>query len=150
MNAAFNTTAGPITHSLLRIVAGLLFAQHGAQKLFGWFGGDQVANVASMMGIAGVLEFFGGILIILGLFTRPVAFLLSGEMAAAYFMAHFPRGFWPISNGGEAAVLYCFIFLYFAATGAGRLSLDHAMSHRRRGAVVVTTDPVVRGDTVRV
>ena len=148
MNAAFDTTARSVTHSLLRIVAGLMFAQHGAQKLFGWLGGEQVGSVASMMGFAGILEFFGGILIILGLFTRPVAFLLSGQMAAAYFMAHFPRGFWPIQNGGELSVLFCFIFLYFAANGAGRWSLDHAMSRRRHTAA--TVEPVGRGAAVRV
>ena len=131
-------TAGSVAHSLLRMVAGLMFAQHGAQKLFGWLGGEQVANVMSMMGIAGILEFFGGILIILGLFTRPVAFLLSGEMAVAYFMAHFPRAFWPAENGGEPAVLFCFIFLYFAAAGAGRWSIDDAIG-RRRGTVTTTT-----------
>ena len=148
MNAAFTSTAHSITHSLLRIVTGLMFAQHGAQKLFGWLGGDQVTNMASMMGVAGILEFVGGILIILGLFTRPVAFLLSGQMAVAYFMAHFPRGFWPITNGGEPAVLFCFLLLYFAATGAGRWSLDHALFGRRRATVTTTT--VDHGHTVRV
>ena len=137
MNTAFHATAGSVAHSLLRIVTGLLFAQHGAQKLFGWLGGQQVESVMSMMGIAGILEFFGGILIILGLFTRPVAFLLSGEMAVAYFMAHFPQGFWPAQNQGEPAVLFCFIFLYFAATGAGRWSIDDAIA-RRRGTTVTT------------
>ena len=131
MSTSFDTTARSVTHSLLRIVAGFLFAQHGAQKLFGWFGGQQVETVMSMMGIAGVLEFFGGILIILGLFTRPVAFILSGEMAVAYFTAHLPRGFWPVMNQGEAAVLFCFIFLFFAAHGAGRWSLDDTLARRR-------------------
>ena len=138
MITKYDGTAGSIAHSLLRIVSGLMFAQHGAQKLFGWLGGDQVTNLMSMMGVAGILEFFGGILIILGLFTRPVAFLLSGQMAVAYFMAHFPRAFWPAENGGEPAVLFCFIFLYFAATGAGRWSLDDAFG-RRRGTVTHTT-----------
>ena len=138
VNTLFYGTAGSVAHSLLRMVAGLLFAQHGAQKLFGWLGGEQVTNVMSTMGIAGILEFFGGILIIIGLFTRPVAFLLSGEMAVAYFMAHFPRAFWPAENGGEPAVLFCFIFLYFAATGAGRWSVDEAIG-RRRGTVTTTT-----------
>lgn len=144
MNTAFYGTAGSVAHSLLRIVTGLLFAQHGAQKLFGWLGGQQVENVMSLMGIAGILEFFGGILIIIGLFTRPVAFLLSGEMAVAYFMAHFPQGFWPATNQGEPAVLFCFIFLYFAATGAGRWSIDEAIA-RRRGTV--TTAHTTAGST---
>ena len=137
MNTAFHGTAGSVAHSLLRMVTGLMFAQHGAQKLFGWLGGEQVADLMSMPGIAGILEFFGGILIIIGLFTRPVAFLLSGEMAVAYFMAHFPRAFWPAENGGEPAVLFCFIFLYFAATGAGRWSIDDAIA-RRRGTTATT------------
>lgn len=137
----FYSTAGSITHSLLRMVTGLMFAQHGAQKLFGWLGGTQVESVMSMMGIAGVLEFFGGILIILGLFTRPVAFLLSGQMAVAYFMAHFPEGFWPATNNGEPAVLFCFIFLFFAANGAGRWSLDDAIARRRTTTVRVDTEP---------
>ncbi len=144
MNTAFYGTAGSVAHSLLRMVTGLLFAQHGAQKLFGWLGGQQVDSWMSMMGIAGILEFFGGILIIIGLFTRPVAFVLSGEMAAAYFMAHFPQGFWPATNQGEPAVLFCFIFLYFAATGAGRWSVDEAIA-RRRGTV--TTAHTTTGST---
>jgi len=81
------------------------------------------------MGAAGIIEFFGGVLVLLGLFTRPAAFLMAGEMAAAYFMSHAPHGFWPIVNHGEAAALYCFIFLFYSAHGAGRFSLD-AMMHR--------------------
>jgi putative oxidoreductase len=81
----------------------------------------------SLMGVAGVLELFGGALVLLGLFTRPVAFVLSGEMAFAYFMAHAPQGFWPVLNHGEAAVLYCFAFLYFSAAGGGPWSLDRAL-----------------------
>lgn len=125
------------THLLLRIVAGFLFLHHGGQKLFGWFGGsggDSGGSVAlmSQMGLAGVLEFYGGIAIVLGLFTRPVAFLLAGEMAVAYLMAHQPRGAWPIQNHGESAVLFSFIFLFLAAHGAGGLSVD-ALFHRGRG-----------------
>ena len=125
------------THVLLRIVAGFLFLHHGGQKLFGWFGGsggDPAGTVAlvSQMGLAGVLEFYGGIAIVLGFFTRPVAFLLSGEMAVAYLKAHQPHGTWPIQNHGESAVLFSFIFLILAAHGAGGLSLD-ALLHRRRG-----------------
>ena len=114
----------PYFYALLRIVAGLAFAQHGAQKLFGMLGAKQAAPLMSQFGLAGVIEFVGGILIALGLFTSPIAFLASGEMAWAYFQSHAPRGFWPIMNGGELAVLYCFIFLYFAAVGSGKLSID--------------------------
>jgi putative oxidoreductase len=114
----------------LRIVAGFTFTQHGVQKLFGWLGGQAVA-MGSLAWVAGVLETFGGLLIVLGLFTRPVAFLLSGQMAVAYFRAHAPRGFWPVINSGELAVLYCFIFLFIAAAGPGPLSLDRVV--RRKG-----------------
>lgn len=129
--------AAGITHVLLRIVAGLLFLDHGGQKLFGWFGGfggqpGSTVPLMSLMGFAGILEFFGGTCILIGLFTRPVAFLLSGEMAVAYFKAHFPHGFWPLQNHGEPPVLFCFIFLYFAAHGAGGLSVDAALGSRRR------------------
>ena len=113
----------PYLYALLRIVAGVAFAQHGAQKLFGLLGGTAV-ELASQRGVAGVIEFVGGLMIAAGLFTSPVAFLASGEMAVAYFQSHAPRGFWPIQNGGELAVLYCFIFLYFAAVGSGKLSID--------------------------
>jgi putative oxidoreductase len=114
----------PYLFVALRIIAGLAFAQHGAQKLFGLLGARQAVPLISQMGMAGVIEFVGGILIALGLFTSPVAFVASGEMAWAYFQQHFPRGFWPIQNGGELAVLYCFIFLYFTVVGSGKLSID--------------------------
>ncbi len=124
-----------VTHVLLRIVTGLLFMFHGGQKLFGWFGGPGgdggTVTLMSQMGLAGVLEFFGGILVMAGMFTRPVAFLLSGEMAVAYFQAHQPRGTWPIQNHGESVVLFCFVFLFLAAHGAGAFSLD-AMRGRKR------------------
>ncbi len=112
--------------SVLRIIVGLLFMCHGGQKLFNCPPAAQPMNIAilSVPGIAGILEFFGGLLIVLGLFTRPVAFVLSGLMAAAYFMVHAKNSFWPIINHGELAVLYCFVFLYFAAAGAGPWSLD--------------------------
>ena len=113
----------PYLYALLRIVAGLLFAQHGAQKLFGALGGKPV-ELMSQMGLAGVIEFVGGLMIALGLFTSPVAFLASGQMAVAYFQAHVPRGLWPIANGGEVAALFCFVFLYFAAAGSGKWSID--------------------------
>ena len=114
----------PYFYVLLRVAAGLAFAQHGAQKLFGVLGAQQAVALASQRGLAGVIEFIGGIMIALGLFTSPVAFIASGEMAWAYFQSHAPRGFWPIQNGGELAVLYCFIFLYLSAVGSGKLSID--------------------------
>ncbi len=127
-----------ITAALLRVVAGLLLMQHGAQKLFGWLKAPDAppgtAELFSMMGLAGVLEFFGGLLLALGLFTRPVAFLLSGLMAAAYFMAHAPNGLFPVLNQGELAALYSFVFLYFSARGGGRYSLDHAIFGKRAEA----------------
>ena len=123
-----------ISHNLLRVMAGLLFMQHGAQKLFGWLDGRQVSEIASVSGVAGILEFFGGALIVLGLFTRPVAFVLSGEMAVAYFWRHLPGGFWPILNRGELAALFCFIFLFFAAHGPGTWSLDALLRRRKTGA----------------
>jgi putative oxidoreductase len=118
--------------SALRIAAGFLFMAHGTQKLFGWPTAEPRPGVdlLSIMGLAGVLETFGGLLLLLGLFTRPVAFVLAGEMAVAYFMAHAPRGFFPLLNKGEPAVLYCFVFLYLAAAGPGPWSLD-ALRYRR-------------------
>ena len=129
--------AGP-THALLRIVAGFLFFAHGAQKLFGWFGGmggqGQTAELASLFGVAGVLETIGGVLIVIGLFTQPVAFVLAGEMAVAYFKVHIAQAFWPIQNGGELAALYCFLFLYFAFNGAGQWSVDAARGATREAS----------------
>ena len=111
---------------ILRIVTGFLFLQHGMAKLFGvphvaMFDG---LHLFSLLGFAGVLELVGGLLMVVGLFTRPTAFILSGEMAVAYFMAHAPHGFLPILNQGELAVMYCFVFLYFAVAGGGAFSLD--------------------------
>lgn len=130
--------AAQIAYFLLRVVAGLLFLQAGGMKLFGWFGGmppnGETAQLMSQVGIGGVLEFFGGLLIMLGLFTRPVAFIVSGEMAVAYWQFHAPGGTWPIQNHGEPAVLLCFIFLFMAAQGGGDWSLD-ALFWRRRGEV---------------
>ena len=113
----------PYLYALLRIVAGFLFSLHGVQKLFGALGGKPV-ELMSQMGLAGVIELVGGVLIAVGLFTSPVAFIASGEMAVAYFQAHLPRSIWPIVNGGELAALYCFLFLYFAAMGSGKWSVD--------------------------
>lgn len=119
----------PQIYAALRIVAGLLFACHGAQKMFGVFGGQQMP-MASLPGVAGIIEVVGGLLIAIGLFASIAAFISSGEMAAAYFMAHAPKAPLPIENGGELAVLYCFLFLYIAARGAGVWSVDAA----RRGS----------------
>ena len=112
--------------SVLRIVAAVIFLEHGAQKLLGFPPGATAGGPAafSLIWFAGVLELVGGVLLLLGLFTRPVAFLLSGEMAFAYWMAHAPRSPFPVVNGGDAAILYCFVFLYLAAAGGGAWSVD--------------------------
>ena len=126
-----------VTYFLLRVVAGFLFSQAGGLILFGWFGGmpDQPSPppLLSQTGIGGVLEFFGGIAVMLGLFTRTVAFILSGVMAVAYWQFHAPNGRWPVQNQGMPAVLFCFIFLYLAAKGGGGWSLD-ALLRRKRGS----------------
>ena len=128
-----------ITAFLLRVVAGLIFLQAGGVKLLDWFGGVPAGfgghpKFPSQIWIAGCLELVGGALILIGLLTRPVAFILSGEMAVAYFQFHQPRGTWPIQNHGEAAVLFCFIFLFFAAYGGGPWSIDALWRRRRAGA----------------
>jgi putative oxidoreductase len=115
----------PQLYALMRIAVGLLFACHGAQKLFGLFGGPQMP-LASQMGLAGVIELLGGLLVAIGFLTGTAALIASGEMAAAYLMAHFPRGGVPLQNGGEPAVLYCFVFLYIASRGAGIWGVDRA------------------------
>src|SRR5690348_8583517 len=122
---AFAQSWRPQLLSVLRIVAGFMFMLHGAQKLLG-FPAPFPSHIElfSLLGLAGILELFGGALVMIGLFTRPVAFILAGEMAFAYFMRHFPRSFWPVVNAGDAAVLYCFVFLYIAAAGAGPWSID--------------------------
>jgi putative oxidoreductase len=120
------TWSGPL-HAALRIVTGLILLEHGTSKYFNFPATEYFANgveVFSLMGLAGALEVIGGLLIILGLFTRLAAFVLAGFMAAAYFMAHAPQSFFPLVNNGDAAILYCFIFLYFSAAGAGPWSLD--------------------------
>ncbi|HLW53105.1 MAG TPA: DoxX family protein [Candidatus Angelobacter sp.] len=113
----------PYAFAALRIVAGFLFMCHGAQKLFGAFGGHPMIHVPLMLA-AGIIEFGGGILIILGLLTRFAAFIASGEMAVGYFMQHFPHSFLPIKNGGELAVTFCFVFLFIACHGAGKFAVD--------------------------
>lgn len=116
----------PQMRSILRIVTGLLFLQHGMQKFFGFPDPSKgpVESFASLMGLAGAIEFIGGILFIIGLFTRPVAFIAAGFTAVAYWMAHAPQGFYPIMNMGELAILYCFVFLYFVTAGPGPWSID--------------------------
>ena len=118
----------PYLLSILRIMTGLLFLEHSLSKLFHFPPVAMFANlqILSLVGIAGIIEFVGSILLTLGLFTRIVAFILSGEMAFAYFIAHAPRSFFPLLNGGEAAILFCFIFLYIAAAGPGPWSIDAA------------------------
>ena len=116
----------PRVLSVLRIVAGLQFLEHGTQKFFSIppRAAPAPPELMSLLGVQGCLEIVGGILIILGLFTRPVAFILAGDMAAAYFMSHFPRNFFPVLNSGDAAILFCFVFLYLAAAGGGIWSID--------------------------
>lgn len=126
------------THALLRIVAGLLLFCPGALKIFGWFGGMPPGIALTPLLItAGWIEIIAGPLLMAGLFTRPVAFICSGEMAVAYFHGHFPHGFWPVRNGGEPAVLLCFIFLYLSAAGAGPLSVDEWLGARQRAATAL-------------
>jgi putative oxidoreductase len=120
----------PQIYAILRIVSGLLFACHGAAKLFGVLGGPQVP-LQSQFGLAGIIEVVCGILIAIGFLTGYAAFLASGEMAAAYFIAHAPRGPWPMRNAGEPAVLYCFLFLYIASRGAGIWGVDRGRKSLR-------------------
>jgi putative oxidoreductase len=136
MNDVGHTKYQEFTWAILRIVTGLAFMTHGLPKLFGWLGGfgsaGEAAELMSRFGVAGVLETFGGLLIVLGLFTRPVAFLLAGQMAVAYFWIH--AGFvdlWWWVNGGEKAMLFSFIFLFFSAWGAGPFSLDARLAAKR-------------------
>ena len=128
----FFETWSPRIRSVFRIVLGLLFIEHGTAKLFHFPEVPSFDNLQlfSLIGLSAVLELVGGVLLLLGLFTRATAFILSGEMAVAYFMAHAPRGFFPLLNGGEAAIFYCFVFLYLSVAGGGPWSLDSAR-HRR-------------------
>jgi putative oxidoreductase len=122
------TGYAPHAYGIMRIVVGLLFFCHGLQKVFGLFGGvnGAAAPLLSMLGIAGLVELITGVLIAIGFATDTAAFVASGEMAFAYFMGHFPAGFWPIQNGGELAVFYCFVFLYMATQTSGKWSVDAA------------------------
>ena len=122
--------------AVFRVMTGLLFMQHGAQKMFGLLGGYRgepgaTADFLTLAWVAGILEFFGGLLVAIGLFTAPVAFVLSGLRAVAYFKAHAPDGFWPILNGGELAALFSFAFLAIWALGGGRYSLDSLVERRK-------------------
>ena len=134
MNGSFLAKWEPQALSVLRIVTAFLFMAHGTQKLFGFPAGPQPSArppLASTMGVGGLLEFVGGLLFLFGLFTRPVAFVLSGMMAVAYFGWHAGGGFWPIINRGELAVLYCFVFLYFVFAGGGPWSVDYCLRRRQ-------------------
>jgi len=121
----------PQLYAILRIISGLMFAMHGSQKLFGW-PGDQPPMKVPLMVAAGAIELVAGLLIALGFLTGWAAFIASGEMAAAYFKAHFPNGFLPLLNQGELPALYCFLFLFMAAYGAGIWSIDAALRRGRR------------------
>jgi putative oxidoreductase len=124
-------TYSEMLYAVMRLMVGLLFACHGAQKLFGVLGGQsQLSN--PMLLAAGVIEFAGGLLVAAGLWASSAAFIASGQMAVAYFMAHAPGGFWPILNKGELAVLYCFVFLFIASKGSGSWSVDSIAGKRRR------------------
>lgn len=116
----------PQALAVLRIMTALLFIAHGTQKLFGFPPSDMGGGAGGLMLVAGILEVFGGLLVLIGLFTRPVAFILAGMMAVAYFMAHAPQGFYPVNNGGDAAILFCFVFLYLVFAGPGAWSVDRS------------------------
>jgi putative oxidoreductase len=129
------TRGAPIMLGILRIMTGLLFLEHGTQKFLSFPAGEYAGagwGFDNPGAYAGVIELVTGLLIAIGLFTRPAAFLASGTMAAAYFMAHATQNFWPVNNMGDAAILYCFVFLYFVFAGPGRFSLDQAVRGRER------------------
>jgi putative oxidoreductase len=131
--------------SILRFAMGFLFIQHGLEKVWGFAGGRVDLNFAQAHAWAGPIEVTGGILLMLGLFTRTTAFILCGEMAVAYFKSWAPRGFWPITNGGELAVLDCYVFLWLVFAGAGPWSLDALLSRRKKSSA----DFVPSGEPVR-
>ena len=125
--AELETVWAPRLLGLLRIVAAILFIEHGTQKLFGFPPSDRpLPDMFTLLWFAAVLETFGGFLILIGLFTRPVAFILSGQMAVAYWLVHAPKSIYPAVNGGDAAILFCFLFLYLVAAGPGAFSVDSA------------------------
>jgi putative oxidoreductase len=128
----------PYVRSILRIVAAFLFVQYGTTKLFAYpaavMPGGGTAPITSLAGVAGALELVGGALLLVGWLTRPVAFLLAGEMAVAYFVAHAPNGFWPVLNGGAPAVSFCFLWLYLSVAGSGPWSIDACRRRRAGGA----------------
>ena len=138
LSASFTETWVPRALSVLRIVSAYMFMLHGTQKLLGFPPGHRAGTVdlLSLAGVAGMFELFGGVLLLIGLFTRPVAFLLSGEMAFAYFISHAPRGnpLMPITNGGDLAVQWCFVFLFLAVAGGGQWALDAVLRRRRQPA----------------
>jgi putative oxidoreductase len=115
----------PYAYAIMRIIVGLLFVCHGGQKIFGWFGGQPVP-LASLFGVAGIVEIVLGLLITIGFLAGYAAFIASGEMAVAYFVRHYPKSFWPLENQGEPAVLFCFIYLFMATQGSGIWSVDAA------------------------
>lgn len=129
MQMTFLKPWAPQLLSVLRIMAAATFLTHGTMKLFGWPSAME-GTLNALMTVAGVLEVVGGLLLVIGLFSRPVAFILSGMMAVAYFMAHAPGGFFPMMNGGEAAMLFCLVFLYIAAAGPGPWSVDEVMARK--------------------
>ena len=140
LSASFLDVWSSRIQSVLRIVAAFMFMSHGMQKILGFpVAASHPFQLFTLTGVAGVLELFGGMLLLIGLFTRPVAFILSGEMAFAYFLAHAPQGFWPLINRGELAALYCFLFLYFAVAGGGVWSIDFWLRTRE-----TSTGPVRR------
>jgi putative oxidoreductase len=141
------SAASPYLLSTVRIVVALLFIEHGSMKLLGFPPSDQFAHLTlfSLGGLAAVIELLGGLLLLPGLFTRPVAFILSGQMAAAYFIAHASKSFFPALNMGELAVVYSFVFLYFAAAGGGPWSVDHILEHEGESAARKTARATPRG-----
>jgi putative oxidoreductase len=143
---SMNPTWAPRALSVLRVIAAFLFMQHGAQKLYGFLAAQTgpAPEPFSTIWIAGVLELFGGLLLLLGLFTRPVAFILSGLMAVAYFMAHAPQGFWALQNRGELAALYSFLFLYIAVAGGGAWSLDRLLRRDKASTNLAANSEPIR------
>jgi putative oxidoreductase len=135
MSARFSSYA-PIMLSVLRIIAALIFLEHGTQKILGFppGGPDPLPHMMTTLWWAGMIEMIPGFLLVIGLYTRTAAFLAAGEMAFAYWIGHFPRAFWPVDNGGDAAILYCFIFLYILCAGPGPWSVDAKLVARRTPA----------------